>query len=452
MVTGDNLLIAISVSKECGIVQQSGPVYFGRVTEPGMVVWDCNEPALELDSFTLKPIIPNIEEETTRLSIGTRGPFHSMQSMSPKFVPLTVSNCSSLVTQHNIPASHLSNSTSISKSNDVHIKNESSLQDKPLFNRNYSLAVAGDVFDWMLKCGNKDTFYRMLVKAQIFARFSPDQKHVLVEKLQEIGYCVSFCGDGANDCGALKAADVGVSLSESDASVAAPFTSRNTDLDCVPLLIREGRAALVTSFACFKYIALYSLIQFTSVTLLYSILSNLGDFQFLYIDLFLILPLAVSSKRFSLFLFLFFFHFVVLSFIFLTFPPHFTHSLFVFVVGRSLPYPVLHVKRPPASLVSKKMLSSLIGLIIIQIIFQMIIFYWVQNQSFYTPFEADPNVKDVSCYENTVVFLLSCFQYILVAVVISVGPPYREKMIKNCKFFFILLYLAIFLFALSLFF
>ncbi|KAL9611316.1 MAG: hypothetical protein Q9167_004040 [Letrouitia subvulpina] len=47
---------------------------------------------------------------------------------------------------------------------------------------------------------------------------SPDEKHELVEKLQSINYCCSFCGDGANDCGALKAADVGISLSEAEAS------------------------------------------------------------------------------------------------------------------------------------------------------------------------------------------------------------------------------------------
>lgn len=33
-------------------------------------------------------------------------------------------------------------------------------------------------------------------------------------------------GDGCNDCGALRAADTGVSLSMADASVAAPFTSQ----------------------------------------------------------------------------------------------------------------------------------------------------------------------------------------------------------------------------------
>ena len=108
---------------------------------------------------------------------------------------------------------------------------------------------------------------------------SPDEKHELVEKLQSIDYCCGFCGDGANDCGALKAADVGISLSDAEASVAAPFTSRQFDISCVPKLIREGRAALVTSFCCFKFMSLYSAIQFSSVSFLYTSGSNLGDFQ-----------------------------------------------------------------------------------------------------------------------------------------------------------------------------
>lgn len=107
----------------------------------------------------------------------------------------------------------------------------------------------------------------MLVKGVIFARMSPDEKAELVERLQYLGYTVAFCGDGANDCGALKAADVGVSLSEAEASVAAPFTSQIPDIGCMVEIIKEGRAALVTSFSCFKYMALYSMIQFMTVTL-----------------------------------------------------------------------------------------------------------------------------------------------------------------------------------------
>ncbi len=155
----------------------------------------------------------------------------------------------------------------------------------------------------------------MLVKGVIFARMSPDEKAELVERLQSLGYTVAFCGDGANDCGALKAADVGVSLSEAEASVAAPFTSRTPDISCVVEIIRcaqlMSRSSIrgpcsqliaekdelllsrvsVVSNTCESDVynmiqvadphirALYSLIQFTTVTLLYSFASSLGDFQ-----------------------------------------------------------------------------------------------------------------------------------------------------------------------------
>ena len=71
----------------------------------------------------------------------------------------------------------------------------------------------------------------------------------------------------------------------------------------------------MTSFSCFKYMSLYSAIQFTSVSFLYASASNLGDFQvrctpnsealtdgllilskFLFIDLILILPIAIFSE------------------------------------------------------------------------------------------------------------------------------------------------------------
>ena len=90
------------------------------------------------------------------------------------------------------------------------------------------------------------------------ARFRPEEKASLVLKLQTLDRkaLVGMCGDGANDCGALKAANAGISLSEAEASIAAPFTSKVADISCVVKVLREGRAALVTSFQCFKYMAL----------------------------------------------------------------------------------------------------------------------------------------------------------------------------------------------------
>jgi cation-transporting ATPase 13A2 len=57
-----------------------------------------------------------------------------------------------------------------------------------------------------------------------------------------------MCGDGANDCSALKSAAVGISLSDAEASIAAPFTSKVQDISCVITLLIEGKAAIITSF------------------------------------------------------------------------------------------------------------------------------------------------------------------------------------------------------------
>ncbi|EMD37542.1 hypothetical protein CERSUDRAFT_114181 [Gelatoporia subvermispora B] len=346
MITGDNALTAVSVARECGLIKQATHVFApafirGNANAPlSKLEWSgMDEHAWKLDDYSLRPLVP--------------------------------------------PAHHV-----------VEV-DEDEVHD-------YALAITGDVFRWMINHAPLETLQRMLVKAQIYARMSPDEKNEVVERLQALGYTVMMCGDGANDCAALKAADVGLSLSEAEASVAAPFTSRTPDISCVLEVIREGRAALVTSFSCFKYMALYSLIQFTTITLLYSFASSLGDFQFLYIDLFIIIPIAVT-------------------------------------MGRTLPYPQIHPKRPTASLVSKKVLASLIGQIVITAAIQFWAFFWVRSQEWYTPPPAaDPSRHDdkleAKNYENTVLFLVSCFQYILVAAVFSIGRPYRKSMWTNVPF------------------
>ena len=94
----------------------------------------------------------------------------------------------------------------------------------------------------------------------------------------------------------FKRASVGVSLSELEASVASPFTSKCENISCVSDLIREGRAALMTSFGMFKYMALYSMIQFCSILILYWRKSNLSDMEYLYIDLLIIDLVALTMS------------------------------------------------------------------------------------------------------------------------------------------------------------
>ena len=78
--------------------------------------------------------------------------------------------------------------------------------------QNYHFAMTGHTWG-SIKTLFSHLLPKLIQKGTVFARMAPDQKAQLVEELQSIDYVVSMCGDGANDCGALKQAGVGISLS-----------------------------------------------------------------------------------------------------------------------------------------------------------------------------------------------------------------------------------------------
>lgn len=123
------------------------------------------------------------------------------------------------------------------------------------------VAVTGQAFNHFIKSQDIFIINSVLVKAKLYARMAPEDKACLVENLQSIlQEQIGMCGDGANDCKALRTADVGISLSDAEASIAAPFTSAVHNIECVVTLLREGRASMATSFQSFKFIELYALI------------------------------------------------------------------------------------------------------------------------------------------------------------------------------------------------
>lgn len=67
---------------------------------------------------------------------------------------------------------------------------------------------------------------KLLNHIKVYARAKPNDKARIIIMYQNLNKTVSMCGDGANDCGALKQADIGLSLSQAEASISAPFTSQ----------------------------------------------------------------------------------------------------------------------------------------------------------------------------------------------------------------------------------
>jgi cation-transporting ATPase 13A2 len=367
MVTGDNIMTAIGVARHCYLLDQQRLLFYPKFDEHDCLIdWvSVDDEHLRLDPTTL---------------------------MNPYYVISSSSSPSS-----SPPPSFSLEEEQQQPQHYHYIKDDGKDITRTHLRETlpYDLAVNGKVFSYMRQYSPKTVFERLLVKCQIFARMSPLEKLQLIECLQHLGYCIAMCGDGANDCGALKAADVGVSLSEAEASIAAPFTSKIPNITCIPIIVREGRAALVTSFSIFKYMALYSLIEFLTVCMLYSRNSNLSDPEFLYADVFVTLPLVLFMAR---------------------------------IKASS----VLVPKRPTAKLVSKKVLISLMGQMMIQLSFLVFAFLLLKQQSWYKP----PTKHDyiLNCPENTVIFHVSSFQYVWCAIIFTIGPPFRKPIYTHFLF------------------
>jgi hypothetical protein len=213
-------------------------------------------------------------------------------------------------------------------------------------------AVTGKGFDGLLAppC-DAALLQPVLRRASVWARMSPDNKRDLMELLgaglqgsaaaaaagdsggssgssappppPHLGLFVGFCGDGANDCGALKAAHVGecvcvwgggagapfnatqvralarpltttgavprppphphtgVSLCEAEASVAAPMTSREQSITSMVAVVAEGRCALLATFQIFQFIVGYAMAQAFATNLMYTHALQMGNYQYL---------------------------------------------------------------------------------------------------------------------------------------------------------------------------
>ncbi|XP_015991833.2 probable cation-transporting ATPase 13A4 isoform X2 [Rousettus aegyptiacus] len=296
----------------------------------------------------------------------------------------------------------------------------------------YHFALSGKSFQ-IISQHFSSLLPKILMNGTIFARMSPGQKSSLVEEFQKLDYFVGMCGDGANDCGALKMAHVGISLSEHEASVASPFTSKTPNIECVPHLIKEGRAALVTSFCMFKYMALYSMIQYIGVLLLYWETNSLSNYQFLFQDLAITTLIGVTMNL-------------------------------------NGAYPKLVPFRPARRLISPPLLLSVIFNILLSLAMHTVGFILVQRQPWYSmEMHSDCTVQNESIstlipltvpekvenngtftsFENTTIWFLGTMNCIIVAFIFSKGRPFRQPTYRNYIFVLVLvIQLAVCLFIL----
>jgi cation-transporting ATPase 13A3/4/5 len=295
MATGDNILTAISVAKECSLIKNDIPIWTCELIKEGSnfkLSWNY------VDTFKEKEEVDELLEDEKEQDYDIHFMHESFDMKMHKKRSM-------------IDGPEVANLDNGANDETLYIDRENSPMNSTNIDDKTVIAITGTTFEMLYKLRNKyfannksenlkiyyDTFRLVLQHGYIFARMAPEHKTYLVESFKQENFVVCMCGDGANDCGALRAADVGVSLSIEEASIAAHFTSNKADISCLIKLFREGKNSLVSSIQTFKYMMIYSLIQFLSVTILNVYNSYLTDNQFLVPDLFIIFPLAILIAR-----------------------------------------------------------------------------------------------------------------------------------------------------------
>ncbi|CAI9612182.1 unnamed protein product [Staurois parvus] len=250
---------------------------------------------------------------------------------------------------------------------------------------------------------------KILLNGTIFARMIPKQKSNLIEELQKLDYFVGMCGDGANDCGALKISHAGISLSELEASVASPFTSKIPNIQCVPILIKEGRNTLVTTISVFKFTTMSVLIGLTCTAYLFWKKTLLGNYQYLIQDVSINIPVALT-------------------------------------LCLNGPAPKLSPYRPPGQLLSPPLLLSIAMHLMFTVIVQRIAFFLLLQQPWYNETDVfsaclplNHSIENVTIREHrysenfitTTMNLLVGFNLIILVFVFSKGRPFRQRLYTN---------------------
>ncbi|KAM4043771.1 putative cation-transporting ATPase 13A4 [Anomaloglossus baeobatrachus] len=291
----------------------------------------------------------------------------------------------------------------------------------------YHYAMSGKSYE-IIKQHFPDMALEILLKGTIFGRMTPKQKSGLIEDLQKIDYYVGMCGDGANDCGALKMAHAGISLSNLEASVASPFTSKIPNIECVPKLLKEGRNAFVTSICLFKYLIMYTMVSLVCMMLLFWKHTLLGNYHYLMQDIAITVTVMLTMS--------------------ITGP-----------ASKLAPY------RPAMSLLSPPLLLSMVLHILFTIIIQTTAFFLVQQQTWYNEthvfsacllpngtFDNQTMMMTHSQSQNfltTTLWPVSGIHLIIAEYVFSKGSPFRKPMYTNYVFCILMLaHLIAFLFML----
>jgi len=172
MVTGDNMLTALSVARECHMVPAQDNVIIVEASEDGTVEYKLAAKHYEATY--------EVEDHTGTPQPSTLGNNNGISSDGEEVLPL-------VEYQHEQVSRRLSKRFSIDSNPEdiiIDVEKMQPITVEALQDSNYHFAMTGKTWTCLREHCSKSEFQKIIAKGAIFARMSPDCKMQLVESLQ----------------------------------------------------------------------------------------------------------------------------------------------------------------------------------------------------------------------------------------------------------------------------
>ncbi|PVU99625.1 hypothetical protein BB559_000550 [Furculomyces boomerangus] len=266
-----------------------------------------------------------------------------------------------------------------------------------LASKRWELAMTGKAFGYFKETGQLDKY---ILNTRVFARMLPQDKVDCVKSVMK--FCVTaMCGDGGNDCGALRVAHAGLALSDAEASIVSPFSSKTRSImSCVELIV-QGRAAMATSLAGYRFLILFG--QSVTLIKIFTFYFSVGLSQNVWIMVDAFIAVGMS-----------------------------------FTVSFNGPAKKLSLHRPTSRILGPQILLGSIGIVFINFLFLMGGFFWLYSKSWFRCNEFEANLVDISKwwllgdnYETEIIAFIGLMQLVTSAFIVNFGYIFRRRWYRN---------------------